>query len=98
MGYDNTNSGALFDNDRKQKPNHPDLKGSLDVEGKEYWASGWFKKSRAGKEYISIALTPKDEQPQQDGSPGGMRDRMKSAPTEPTAESPATDFDDDIPF
>jgi hypothetical protein len=32
MEYDNTNSGTFFVNDRKQKPNHPDYSGKINVE------------------------------------------------------------------
>ena len=37
--YDNNNSGALFTNDRKQSETHPDLTGSAEVDGKDYWVS-----------------------------------------------------------
>ena len=42
--YDNTNRGAVWRNDRKETDSHPDFKGSIDVEGVEYWLSGWQKK------------------------------------------------------
>ena len=29
--YDNTNSGTFFVNDRKEKPNHPDYSGKINV-------------------------------------------------------------------
>ena len=35
--YDNTNSGAFFVNDRKQKETHPDYNGKINVEGKDYY-------------------------------------------------------------
>lgn len=41
MAYDNTNSGFMGKNDRKEKDSHPDIKGSINIEGKEYWLSGW---------------------------------------------------------
>lgn len=56
--YDNTNRGALFINDRKTSPNQPDYKGSLDVEGVEYWVSAWVKPSRKG-DLLSMSITPK---------------------------------------
>ena len=60
MGYDNTNSGVLFNNDRKEQEKQPDYNGSLNVEGKEYWISGW-KKNGKKVTFISLAVTPKDD-------------------------------------
>ena len=63
--FDNTLKGALFANDDKRTPSHPDYKGSIETEdGTQYWASGWIKEikngSRRGEKFVSIALTPKD--------------------------------------
>jgi hypothetical protein len=61
--YDNSLRGALFVNERKQSDNHPDYKGSLETDdGREFWVSAWIKTPRGGgNKYISLALTPKDE-------------------------------------
>lgn len=60
--YDNTLRGALFVNDRKERDNQPDYKGSLeDDTGRQFWVSAWIKQTRSGDDYISLALTPKDE-------------------------------------
>lgn len=58
--YDNTNRGTLFTNDRKTTDKHPDLKGSINVEGKEFWVSGWFKTGKSGG-FTSLSLTPKED-------------------------------------
>jgi len=60
--YDNTNRGALFVNDRKEQPNHPDSKGSINVDGVDYWISAWRKESASGKKFLSLSVTPKEEQ------------------------------------
>lgn len=39
--YDNTNKGAIWGNDKKESDRHPDFKGSINVEGVEYWLSAW---------------------------------------------------------
>lgn len=90
--YDNTNSGALFKNDEKNAdhPNWPDYKGSIDVEGKEFWINAWLKKSKAGRNYMSLSVTPKEAVHNK-----GMeqaREAVKSSP------APSDGFVDDIPF
>lgn len=59
--YDNTNRGAIFKNDRKEKETHPDRTGTLNVEGKEYWINGWLKEGKSGP-FLSLSVKPKDEQ------------------------------------
>jgi hypothetical protein len=68
MTYDNTNSGMLARNDRKEKETHPDFKGSINVDGKEYWLSAWVKEGKeggkmAGKKFFSLSVSPKEQAP-----------------------------------
>lgn len=55
MEYDQTNRGALFLNDRKTSDNHPDWKGRLNINGTDYWLSGWKKQTKAGP-VLSLSL------------------------------------------
>lgn len=83
--YDNTNSGALFKNDKQGNENRPDYTGSINVEGTEYWISSWLKTSKAGKKYMSLSVQPKESRGQDNA--GGN-----------ASPPPADDFDDGIPF
>lgn len=80
--YDNTNTGALFRAKEKQSEKHPDYTGSINIEGKEYWLSGWLKESKLGQKYFSLAVKPKDAPKAQE----------KSKPTK------FDDIESDIPF
>ena len=90
MAYDNTNSGLLAKNRRKEKDTHPDYSGSVNIEGVEYWLSGWLKTGKdgsklAGEKFFSLAFKRKEGQP-----------APAAAPAAPAPAAP--DFDDDIPF
>jgi hypothetical protein len=64
MEYDNTNRGALFRNDDKNDNQDRDYFGSLDIEGTEYWLSGWVRTSKkSGKKYLSLSIKPKQDKP-----------------------------------
>ena len=58
--YDNTNRGAIFVNDKQGNDKRPDRKGSLNVEGVEYWISGWIKTSQKGDKFMSLSVERKD--------------------------------------
>jgi len=89
MAYDNSNSGILSRNDRKEQPNHPDFKGQINVGGVDYWLSGWVKERNDGSgKFFSLSVKPKDAPPAQ-------------KPAQPARQpAPASGFDDmtDIPF
>ena len=86
MSYDNTNSGMLARNDKKEKDTHPDFKGAINVGGVDYWLSAWVREGKeggkmAGKKYFSLSVTPKEAAP---------------VPQKPKATS-FDQIDDDIP-
>lgn len=82
--YDN--SGTLSRNKDKEKeganPNWPDFKGSITVNGQDYWLSGWVKEGEHGR-FFSLSVQPKEAKQQ---SP-----RTKAAQS-------ISDMDEDIPF
>ena len=90
--YDNTNRGVLFKNDRKEKDTHPNMKGSINVEGVEYWVSAWTKEGQNGK-FISLSLTPKEQ------TQTAAQVAQKAAPPQRQQAAPVVqDLDDDTPF
>jgi uncharacterized protein (DUF736 family) len=56
--HDNTNTGALFRNDKGENPKRPDYRGKIDVEGRSFKVSGWIRESKAGQKYMRLALEP----------------------------------------
>ena len=65
MAYDNTNTGILTRNDKQGNENRPDYRGSINVDGVEYWLSAWIKEGRdgtklAGQKYMSLSVQPKE--------------------------------------
>ena len=58
MSYDNTNSGMLARNDKKETEKHPDFKGSINVDGVEYWLSAWVREGRRGARWRAGSSSP----------------------------------------
>ena len=87
MAYDNTNSGALFKNTRRQKDTHPEFTGKLNVGGVDYYLNGW-RKSPEGKEAF-ISLSVKKVEPKTDAG---------NAQAAQTSAKAAQKLDDEIPF
>lgn len=100
--YDNTNSGALFNNSRKETQNHPDFNGTLNVEGVDYWISGWKKKDRNDNTFVSLSVRPKEQrQEAPQNRPVPQRPQNRPAPSR-SANVPSgggfDDWNDDIPL
>lgn len=87
--YDNTNSGMLAKNDRKEKDTHPDYRGVINVDGVDYWLSAWIKVGRdgskmQGQKYFSLSVKAKDER--------------QAKPAKGSQGSGFDDIDSDLPF
>ena len=62
--YDNSNSGVLFQNDKKGNEKAPDYKGKLNVNGKDYEIAGWKREGKTGT-FLSLKIQePKAKQPE----------------------------------
>jgi hypothetical protein len=86
--YDRTNTGIISKNTRKETETHPDIRGSINIEGVDYWLDGWLKERNDGTgKFYSLRAKPKEAQ--------------KPAPKKPAASRvPGSDDDleSDIPF
>lgn len=86
MTYDNSNSGALFKNDKKRDGRQdPDYTGKAELAGEAYYVDAWVNevKTQPGRKYLKLKFKPI--------APKAV------APT-PAAMTNQPDFDDDIPF
>jgi len=54
--YDNTNSGALFTNVKKGEK-HPDFKGQINVDGKDWDIAAWNRTSKNGNSFLSLKVS-----------------------------------------
>jgi hypothetical protein len=59
MEYDNTDKGALFKNNDKTDDKHADYRGTINVDGVEYWLNAWVKVSKKGTKFLSLSIKPK---------------------------------------
>lgn len=59
------NVGSLSRNRKKEKPTHPDHRGSCTVAGVEYWISAYINESRdeGGGKYFKLYFNPKNSDP-----------------------------------
>ncbi|HLF66562.1 MAG TPA: hypothetical protein VI522_03010 [Gammaproteobacteria bacterium] len=67
MSYDNTNKGMIAKNTTATNANAPEYRGSINIEGREFWLSCWVNTGKegtklAGQKYFSITAQPKDNQ------------------------------------
>lgn len=94
MEYDNTNRGSLFRNTKKESEKHPDMNGSLNVNGTEYWISGWTKVvKKDNQKFLSLSIKPKQDAPHQSNTPTRQN-------ANPIGRQAHDDLDDgsDLPF
>lgn len=86
--YDNTNSGALFKNNRREKSTHPEFTGKLNVGGVEYYLNGWRKTPEGRDPFISLSI--KKIKPKTDA--------LASGAGAGAAASATAKLDDEVPF
>lgn len=81
--YDNTNTGAIFRNDKKSADQHPDYTGYLDVDGVPHYIDCWLREKKDGSgKFWSVRIKPKGQ----------------AAPQKPKPAAKPANTDDDLPF
>lgn len=94
---DNTNRGAIWKNEKKEKETHPDFTGSLNVDGVEYWLNGWRRREDAGPKSPAMTFTVRPKDAQQ-----GQSISQRAMPKGPAMRDPIStgrrDMDDEVPF
>ena len=56
--YDNTNSGAIFKNEKKTSENQPDYRGKINVDGVDKEIALWIRTSKeGGKQFFSAKIS-----------------------------------------
>ena len=91
--YDPTNRGAIWTNQNRKSEKHPTHSGSINIEGVEYWISGWAtaKDQRTERSPVmSFSVTRKEDKPSQS--------YQGNTPQGTTAGGAQPDFEDDILF
>jgi hypothetical protein len=91
--FDETNRGAIWKNDKKEKDTHPDWRGSINVEGVDYWLSGWSRKQGDNPKSPSVRFSVQ----RKDAVHGSGMAQAKQA-AEPQTFNGFDDMDSDIPF
>lgn len=72
MQYDNTNTGVLFKNNKKESEKHPDYKGQINIDGENKELAAWIKVSHKGTRFLSLKISEpfqKSERPQERQQP-----------------------------
>lgn len=61
MSYDNNLTGIISRNDKKETDQHPDIRGNCEIDGVQYWISGWRRERKdGGGSFYSLKFKPKD--------------------------------------
>lgn len=105
--YSNDNRGSIWKNEDRKSDTHPQFKGSAEVNGVEYWVSGWLRKADAHPKApaMNFSFTAKENQthsqaPQQSQAVQQAKQQQgyHQQSQQATQGGFDADFDDPIPF
>ena len=85
MEYDNVNRGQIWKNENRKTDTHPQFTGSINVDGKEYWLSGWTRKEGANPKAPAMSFSVQPKEP-------------KAETINDSNSLVNNEFDDSIPF
>lgn len=98
MAYDNNLRGIISKNERKEKDTHPDIKGQCEINGTEFWISGWLKVRNDGEgRFYSLSFEPKQKQAKPEPQRKPSQDAFKARQTR-QEHSGFDTMDSDVPF
>jgi hypothetical protein len=106
MTYDNRNKGTIAKNARKESDTHPDIAGQINVDGTDYWISGWLKtNSQDGSKFYSLSVKPKEARQEAPAPPARQYPADKASRRVQSVDATGDGFTypgngnpDDIPF
>ncbi len=78
MTYDNNMRGVIWNAKDKKTSKHPDFTGSMEIEGVEYWLSGW--KGEGNRPPVSFTIKKKEAEPKQEVDCAPANDLCDSIP------------------
>lgn len=85
MYQERDQSGTLFKNVKKEKPNHPDYTGKAIINGTPVYVSAWIKDGANGK-FLSLGFKNREQ--------GGFDKKQSAA----QSQAPLDDDPDSVPF
>ena len=95
MAYDNSNRGAVWGNDKREKDSHPHFKGQANIDGVEYYVSAWKRGEGAKPNSPALSMSFVKVDDVKSAAISQANNTMQAPPPPP----PAVDqFDDDFPY
>jgi len=77
MAYERkNNTGSLFKNDKITSEKSPQYKGTVLIDGVEYWQSAWVKETKDNRKFFEQAFTRKDAPAEKPAPHGETNDEV----------------------
>lgn len=88
MSYDNTNRGQMWRNNDKQKDTDRDFQGSINIDGVEYWLSGWSRKQGDNPKSPSVRFSVQRKDQTHEQGYQNTQQVMQQAPQQQQQQRP----------